>query len=52
MKRLFFRVQKEAWDALWHAYYYRGGKLTYDRVEQAKAIKISRALVWEEDARK
>ena len=45
-----FAVRKVPWDALWHVLYYsrnEDGKLykTWNRVTQAKAIRVSRKLV-------
>ena len=33
------RVVKENWDELWHVYYIKAGKETYDRVSLNDALK-------------
>ena len=40
----YFKVSKEAWDSLWHAWYLAGGTETYDRVTRRQALAISRKL--------
>lgn len=43
-KRRYHRVSKVSWDALWHAFYMRGKRETYDRVSEKQAISISKKL--------
>ena len=34
-------ARKVAWDQLWHLLYIKDGRITYDRMSKAKAIRLA-----------
>jgi hypothetical protein len=48
-KRAYFQVRKVAWDKLWHALFVgKDGRTYWDRVKEARAIEISKRLIYNE----